>query len=293
MDVGEATGHPGRGAVPPRRHARPRHVVVLLLLLLLLTAPHVDRGPAVDEATRLAPEAAAVPGALSGSPRFALYEGALPDGTGTYLRWDPCSTITYQVNLTGVPTRLRAQVLQETPAAVGEVADLTGLRVTFRGLTDEVPLTRPRQPLEQSSDLLVAWVHPDQADVDLSGGIAAQAGARGTVTRRTDDGAAFDPASPGTLGHVILRGYVVLDAPQLLADGKPARGPGTSRRNTLLHELGHAVGLGHADDPTQLMHPRLHAGTPDGFAAGDLEGLALVGAAHGCLSPPVGVPELL
>lgn len=275
-----------------RRHAR-RHLVVAALVLLALVAPHAPRDPGVDEATRLAPAAASPPRAVPGSSRFSLYDGVLPDGTGTYLRWDPCSTITYRVNLTAVPVRLRAQVLGETRAAVEEVAATTGLRLTYRGLTAEVPLTEPADPLEQSADLVVAWVEPEQTSADLDGGVAAQAGARGLLTSRTRDGMVYDPADPGRLGHVIVRGYVVLDAPQLLVEGKPAAGPGTSRRNTLLHELGHAVGLGHTEDPTQLMHPRLHAGTPDGFAEGDLEGLAAVGATHGCLQAPVGLPDLL
>ncbi|WP_336922048.1 hypothetical protein [Aquipuribacter sp. SD81] len=290
---GEGAGRDAGVPVPPGRprHAR-RHLVAGALVLLALLAPHVGgAGPRVDEATTLAPAAAAAPEHPAGSPRWALYEGTLPDGRTTWLRWDPCSTVTYRVTLTGVPTRLRAQVLAETQDAVAEVAQRTGLRLVYRGVSGEVPLTRPRDPFDQSADLLVAWVRPDQADVDLSGGTAGRAGARGMLTSRVSDDVTWEPGAT-ELGHVILRGYVVLDAPQLLAEGKPAAGPGTSRRNTLLHELAHAVGVGHAEDPTQLMHPRLHAGTPDGFADGDLEALEWVGSAHGCLSPPQGVPDL-
>jgi len=43
----------------------------------------------------------------------------------------------------------------------------------------------------------------------------------------------------------------------------------------LRHELGHLVGLGHVDDPTQLMNPT--AGEVTTFQSGDLTGLAALG----------------
>jgi hypothetical protein len=48
-----------------------------------------------------------------------------------------------------------------------------------------------------------------------------------------------------------------------------------------MHELGHAVGLGHADDPGQLMYPELGpwAGA---WGAGDAVGLRAVGSGN-CL----------
>lgn len=44
------------------------------------------------------------------------------------------------------------------------------------------------------------------------------------------------------------------------------------RRALVLHELGHAVGLGHVTDSEQLMYPIVRDGR-DGFGPGDLEGL--------------------
>ena len=45
----------------------------------------------------------------------------------------------------------------------------------------------------------------------------------------------------------------------------------------ILHELSHVMGLEHVDDPLQLMYPEI--GTPDGLAAGDLNGLYQLGKA--------------
>ena len=63
---------------------------------------------------------------------------------------------------------------------------------------------------------------------------------------------------------------------------------------TLLHEIAHLLGLGHVDDPAQLLHPTLRqiSTTPPRFLqayqAGDLEGLRRVGAGradgHPCLA---------
>jgi hypothetical protein len=50
----------------------------------------------------------------------------------------------------------------------------------------------------------------------------------------------------------------------------------------LLHELAHAVGLGHVADETQLMNAVATPNSPTTYAAGDLEGLWELGAAAGC-----------
>ncbi len=80
-------------------------------------------------------------------------------------------------------------------------------------------------------------------------------------------------AGPGPrAGGVYTRGQISLDADVFATDPRPARG-------TLLHELGHLVGLDHVDDPTQLMD----AGGSQGrvYQQGDLEGLAELGPRSG------------
>lgn len=44
------------------------------------------------------------------------------------------------------------------------------------------------------------------------------------------------------------------------------------------HELGHAMGLGHAQDANEVMYPYVTARSPSDYAAGDLAGLRAVGA---------------
>ena len=50
----------------------------------------------------------------------------------------------------------------------------------------------------------------------------------------------------------------------------------------LRHELGHAMGLGHASQPGQVMYPSVGPGSPTTYSAGDQAGLRAVGAAKGC-----------
>ncbi|MGZ6826184.1 MAG: matrixin family metalloprotease, partial [Mycobacteriales bacterium] len=55
-----------------------------------------------------------------------------------------------------------------------------------------------------------------------------------------------------------------------------------SRYTYALHELGHAVGLGHATAAGNIMDAVIPAAARD-YATGDRRGLALVAARNGCL----------
>jgi hypothetical protein len=77
----------------------------------------------------------------------------------------------------------------------------------------------------------------------------------------------------------IGRASVVIDMSNV-GSNPPWNGVGVGP--VLLHELGHAVGLGHVTDSSQLMNASASSSGPTTYGAGDLTGLWQLGAAGGC-----------
>ena len=93
--------------------------------------------------------------------------------------------------------------------------------------------------------------------------------------------------NPGTLGlgggrftssMEMVSGSVYVD----IALVDPAAGH--TLRTTLIHEIGHMLGLGHVQDNTQVMFGTLRSPPLQQYQWGDLEGLRLVGATQPCLA---------
>lgn len=185
---------------------------------------------------------------------------------GHPVRWDPCSPIELVVAPAGAPDGFE----EDLEVAAARISAATGLQLVIVGTTDERPAEgrRPYQPDrygDRWAPALVAWASPSDPEVPL---------------RDIDRGVAT-PIAVGTRGdRTYVTGQVVLNR-----DREDLR-PGFDDRAgswgaTLLHELGHLVGLGHVDDPAELM--AVHPGRgPVRFGAGDLAGFAAVGADHGC-----------
>jgi hypothetical protein len=79
----------------------------------------------------------------------------------------------------------------------------------------------------------------------------------------------------------ILRASVVIDMGDV-GSNPPWSSVGVGP--VLNHELGHAVGLDHVADPTQLMNAVSSSNGPTTYGAGDLTGLWQLGAAGGCVA---------
>lgn len=223
-------------------------------------APRGPAGSVRREATpgrsRTGPPAAAVP-AVSGSPADHAFPVWID---GEPVRWNPCTTIRWQLNPTGAPPEAHRDVTR----ALREVSDATGIRFSYGGGTSYVARRGEPVPPPEEAQLFFAWATVEQVPE-----LAGKLGVGGFV---------YSDPEPGE-AH-ITSGYVVLDR---FAPVAPGWGRGVTRGALLLHETGHALNLGHVSAPSQVMYSRLQAGSQAAYQRGDLAGLRRLGLAAGCV----------
>lgn len=221
------------------------------------------------------PRARRSPGGSSRAVRMQVVPGYTPLGSASSWRYiskdkvrvNPCKTVTYGINSTGAlpdPATAAAAIHY----TVGLVSQATGIRFKFTGETTALPfdkLNRKKDP-----KLVFGWVRDEDTPLDLGPSVAARGGADKSVWARDARGRRVAEAK--SLGVIYDAAEPYLPAPAMV--------------HLTLHEVGHAMGLGHVPPIDQQMTPGAEGyDLPDYYSAGDLKGLSKVGLEQGCLRP--------
>ena len=268
--VASRKGRPGGLATLTLPTARPGSARYRVLVASATGAPVTRSAPirlVVEPAgAPESPDPAVAPAAdLPAGPAgaWSLLDTGRP---GAAFRWDPCRPVTYRVHAADAPPTF----VQDVTNAVRELSAATGLTFTDLG---ETAYSGPGADGDQSAwpadtDLLVT-VSDESADPALAGSVVGYA----SILRA---------AWSGTDARIERADVVLRD--EYLVTAQDTTSPGGTVDELLLHELGHAVGLGHSPDSSQVMYPEVGQQPRPGYQEGDLSGLARVGSAGGCLT---------
>ena len=167
--------------------------------------------------------------------------------TSRVSRYNPCKIITYKINASKA-VGSNAKALKEARRVMKWVSHYSGLKLSYKGTTKE----SGKLGHYSNADITIVW---DKLPSKYAG--LAQS------LRRSLTGAPF---------YAMVKGKVIVNTKY--------DKPGKNRTNTLMHEVLHAIGLGHINDKKQVMYPS--SSGPTSFGVGDKAGMKIVGSPAGC-----------
>lgn len=155
--------------------------------------------------------------------------------TVTWRNCEPISVVLGKKNMNLEKNRLVRESLKF-------VADATNLRFVIVGTTDEIPqidwsIVGSKAPGAQYPPVYIGWLDDEETDI---------------LADRSTLGAAV--ANPITVnsGRQLVSGAVVFNNSLYQSVGS-SKTSGETKRNLIIHELGHLVGLDHVTSPS-IMH---------------------------------------
>jgi hypothetical protein len=194
---------------------------------------------------------------------------------GYKIQYNPCAPVRWRLNTQYAPDGVKPEV----KTALRQLGAATGIRFVYTGKTKAIPGSSRKWP--GNTNMVVAWAAPNQTKWNLYGNTIGRGGQLKTVYART---------AKGKRALKITRSGLVMDN----SFAAPAGFAGPNARGSIIvHELGHAAGIGHSTDSVQQMYPSA-VNTANGiYQAGDLAGLRHVGLSTGCLKKSRGFGRAL
>lgn len=185
---------------------------------------------------------------------------------GKPVRWDPCTPIHWRYRTSGQI----AGGFTQTVRAIARISRITGTTWVYDGAVTTAPTTAwlPKSAATRPP-ILIGWTTAAHSDL-----LQNQSPSVLGVTRM----AWFGVTRNGTTTAAIRSAVVALNQAKRL----PLTGS-VSWYTVLLHELSHAMGLGHSGLGSQLMYPVLPRGLTD-LQSQDIAGLTQLGRAKGCIA---------
>ncbi len=155
--------------------------------------------------------------------------------TVTWKNCEPISVVLGKKNMTPEKNRLVRESLKF-------VGDATGLRFVIVGTTGEIPqidwsIVGPKAPGAQYPPVYVGWLDDEETNI-LADNSTLGASVANPIAVKSD--------------RQLVSGAVVFNN-SLYQSVSSSKTSGETRRNLMIHELGHLVGLGHVTSPS-IMH---------------------------------------